>query len=406
MPVKENLDLFSDSPGAAPPAAQGVVALKIHAGAERLSAAQKRFNSLMASIEKTRAEIESMGRVRDARRPAHVAERSRLEAEAQALQMEMLGLLDQRLQAKGLTATQKRQTREILLSLYDQLAGQLGDAELAALAPLIARYRSADDLAALAEDEALAMEEAKAMFADMFGKELPADETLETPEDLMAALARQMQREQEADAARRETRKAKRKPSARALAAEQQQQDAQSALRTIYRQLAASLHPDREPDAAERERKTALMSEVNAAYERRDLTALLRMQLQIAQVDASQLAALADDKLKAMNRLLEEQKQALLQDRRRLAYELEVEFGLPQYTAWSERALLRAMHDQLEELRSLGEWMRTDLRVVQDEASFKSWLKEQVRAMKEMDREDAMLDAELAFLMGQGRGRR
>lgn len=401
--MEEKLDLFSDATVASRQCAQAVLALKIHGGPVQLTAAQKRFNSLLASIEKLRGEIEDIGRVLDARRPAHVAERGQLAAEAQALQIEMLGLLDQRLQAKGLTATQKRQTREILLNLYDQLAGQLGDVELAALAPLIARYRSADDVEALAEDEALAMEEAKAMFADLFGKELPADESLETPQDLMAALARQMQREQEAEAARREARKGRRKPSARALAAEQQQQDAQGALRTIYRQLAASLHPDREPDAAERERKTALMSEVNAAYGRRDLTALLRMQLQIAQVDASQLAALADDKLKAMNRLLEEQKQALLQDRRMLAYELEVEFGLPQYATWSEQALLRAMREQIEELKSLGEWMRGDLQVVQDEASFKGWLKEQVRAMKEMDREGAMLDAELAFLLGQGR---
>jgi len=404
--VKENLDLFSDSPGASLPAAQGVVALKIPAGSTRLSVAQKRFNSLMASIEKMRGEIESIGRVLDARRPAHVAERGRLAAEAQALQMEMLVLLDQRLQAKGLTATQKRQTREILLNLYDQLAGQLGDAELAALAPIIARYRSADDLAALAEDEALAMEEAKAMFADMFGTELPADEALETPEDLMAALARQMQREHEAEAARREVRKAKRKPSARALAAEQQQQDAQGALRTIYRQLAASLHPDREPDAAERQRKTALMSEVNAAYERRDLTALLRMQLQIAQVDTSQLAALADDKLKAMNRLLEEQKEALRHDRLQLAFELEADFGLPRHVAWSEQALLRAMREQIGELKSLAEWMRSDLQVAQDDARFKGWLKEQVRAMNEIDRDAALMDAELVFLMGQGRRRR
>lgn len=342
----------------------------------------------------------------DARRPAHLAERGRLAAEAQALQIEMLGLLDQRLQAKGLTSTQKRQTREILLNLYDQLAGQLSDADLATLAPLIARYRSAEDLAALAEDEALAMEEAKAMFAEMFGTELPAGDNLETPEDLMAALARQMQREHEAEAAQREARKARRKPSARALAAEQQQQDAQGALRTIYRQLAASLHPDREPDAAERERKTALMSEVNAAYERRDLTALLRMQLQIAQVDISQLAALADDKLKAMNRLLEEQKEALRQDRLRLACELEADFGLPSHLPWSEKALLRAMREQIEELKSLGEWMRTDLRVVQDEAGFKGWLKEQARAMKEMGREAALMDAELAFLLGQGRRQR
>lgn len=37
-------------------------------------------------------------------------------------------------------------------------------------------------------------------------------------------------------------------------------------LRNVFRQLASAVHPDRESDPDERDRKTALMSEANAAY--------------------------------------------------------------------------------------------------------------------------------------------
>ncbi|MFX4717623.1 molecular chaperone DnaJ, partial [Acinetobacter baumannii] len=80
---------------------------------------------------------------------------------------------------------------------------------------------------------------------------------------------------------------------------------------SIYRQLASALHPDREPDPVERERKSALMSQANAAYERGDLTALLQLQLQAAQVDEAHIAQMADDKLAALSLLLKDQVKTL-----------------------------------------------------------------------------------------------
>ena len=99
--------------------------------------------------------------------------------------------------------------------------------------------------------------------------------------------------------ARQAARRSRRPPSARQLKAQEQAQDAKAALRSIYRQLASALHPDREPDPVERERKSALMSQANAAYERGDLTALLQLQLQAEQVDEAHIAQMADDKLAA-----------------------------------------------------------------------------------------------------------
>ena len=46
-------------------------------------------------------------------------------------------------------------------------------------------------------------------------------------------------------------------------------------IREVYRKLAGALHPDRESDPQERERKTALMQRVNQAYAKNNLLQLL-----------------------------------------------------------------------------------------------------------------------------------
>ena len=91
------------------------------------------------------------------------------------------------------------------------------------------------------------------------------------------------------------------------MKAEQQGLDAGKMLKEIYRKLTSVLHPDREPDEAERKRKTALMSEVNKAYESGNLLKLLQLQLQVGKLDSLAAATLADEKLQLINLTLRQQ---------------------------------------------------------------------------------------------------
>lgn len=78
-------------------------------------------------------------------------------------------------------------------------------------------------------------------------------------------------------------------------------------MREVYRKLASALHPGREPDERQREAKTALMQRVNQAYEANDLLVLLELQLQIEQIDASQIANASEQRLKHYNKVLSDQ---------------------------------------------------------------------------------------------------
>ncbi len=186
---------------------------------------------------------------------------------------------------------------------------------------------------------------------------------------------------------KREAKKAKRAPNAREQAAEQKRLDAQSALRIIYRQLASALHPDRASDAADRDRKTALMKAVNTAYEHKDLTELLRVQLTVEQVDASKLAALSDEKLQAMCVLLAERHKALQEDIENQRMELAHTFGYTPHLRFREEDLTEANAYQQQARKDEAAFMRRDNDRVQDEKAFKAWLKEQTRMTKAMQRE-------------------
>jgi hypothetical protein len=91
----------------------------------------------------------------------------------------------------------------------------------------------------------------------------------------------------------RRQRKARQKPAAQQAEAQALAVDAETQLRTLFRQLASALHPDREPDPAERLRKTALMSEANTAYARKDLVTLMQIQLRAELADPAAVSRLA-----------------------------------------------------------------------------------------------------------------
>jgi hypothetical protein len=81
-------------------------------------------------------------------------------------------------------------------------------------------------------------------------------------------------------------------------------------LRTLYRKLASSIHPDREHDPDEKTRKTEAMQSLNTAYQSKDLLSLLKLHRQTLQTDAAD-AALAEDTLREYNALLKTQLKSL-----------------------------------------------------------------------------------------------
>ena len=376
--------------GARPATADGAQALRIVPGQNRLSPAQQRFNKLMGRVshlQHSQAALDAMV-LRWA--GPHRQTMAGLQAQAEQCMLEMLLFLHERLQRQGLTTAQRKNLREMVCSLIDQLEPQ-GHPQVVALVDL---YTDEQERALFEEDHQADLAELRAMMNQLAGRPIEGLDKVQDPEAMMALLMREMQQADQArqarSKARREARKAARGPSAREQQAAAAQQDARSALRTVFRQLASALHPDREPDPAARDHKTRLMSEANAAYERQDLSTLLRLQLQVAQISPESLARLADEKLAAMSLLLKEQVAALEADLRMAQARACQALGFAVSADTPEAIVARLVEDAQQEMREMLQAMRDDLQQVQDDHGLKRWLKDQKAMVKEHARMQAM----------------
>ena len=345
-----------------------------------LSATQHRYNALLARLEALSGQLERLQAWSDRHRHAHVQALYRATLQTRSLRQSLMLFLHEQLQGDALTAQQQRMARAQVRGLIGQL-GPFSDPQLQALADT---YRSDEDEEELAEEQALQAQRLREQIEAALGQPIHNPGQYQTPEAMMAAGIRQWQRQQQTDdarkAAKRSARKALKKPAAHQQA-QVQEADARSAIRTIFRQLASALHPDREPDAQERTRKTALMSEVNAAYDKNDLTTLLRLQMQAA-LSGSGASRLADDRLAGMCLLLKEQVAVLEGDLSQLEVRLTRELCVPVHAQRSEAAMTQALQDLQADQKHMADSLAADLQRIQNPVELKRWLKAQNRALK------------------------
>ena len=379
------------SPEAPQDAAVSLSALMVQPGDQApLTLAQQRFNALLARIEQLSGQIERLQAWSDRHRYAHIQALRESVQLAQAHRKSLLLFVHERLQTADFTERQQRMARGLVRGLIDHLAAS-ADPQVQALADL---YVSEEDTLEAAQEQAEAAQRLRERIEEALGQPIEKAGQYQTPEEMMQAGMRQWQRQQEADeqrkAAKRAARKAHKQAQKKSAAAEKgevppavlREADAKSAIRTVFRQLASALHPDREPDEQERLRKTALMSEVNAAYEKNELSTLLRLQMQVTQVNPQNATRMADAQLIAMASLLKEQVAALEDDLDALQSRLSRELCVPVRVDVDEAAMTQALQRIQADQRHNADSLAADLRRIQNDAELKRWLKEQWQLAK------------------------
>ena len=369
-----------------------VLTVGIQAHAE-LSPAQQRFNALLARVASLSAAIESLQHLSDTHRTQHLNQMATLRGQTDALCKQLLVFLHERVQSEAFTATHRRSASQVILALCKSL-GHTQDVEVQTIH---SAHHSEEDAQALADDARAGAAHAKKVFEALFGRTIQGDEEFDSVDAVFQAGLRQYHAEQDRLEEKRQARKAKKKPAARQEKDAQQKMDAKTALRTVYRQLASALHPDREPDEAERLRKTELMSAVNAAYDRQNLSELLTLQMQIAQIDSASLGRIADDKLNAMSLLLKEQVTALEKDHAQAEFEIQHVFGVSPSEHISPERFAQALMLKLRNKEHDVHALERDLQRIQNDAELKRWLKEQAQLAKQARAELSDLDRLLDY---------
>ena len=312
-------DLF----GFQPPPGTDAQSLKPKAGTAKASPLQREFDRLVGRIEAAQALLAAWQQ-----QPAAIlqAYNAKMEPAIRDLTDAQIGLIVQidallTSPPKGVRITARRRDAltSCLLDLVDTAMMHGADDTLIAIHD---RYSDTTAEQLVQEDEAEQKAQIIAVFEEFFGKGAIQQGPDESHDDfvaraqarLRAEMEAQERREEDARQQRAEKRAAKQdaKRRAKAPAAPHAEQTAveppkPDLLRTLYRRLASSIHPDREFDAQEKIRKTETMQGLNTAYQNKDLLSLLKLHKQTLQDDSAATDALAEDTLREYNGLLKKQ---------------------------------------------------------------------------------------------------
>jgi curved DNA-binding protein CbpA len=377
--MSQTPDLFADDPLPMPRSMLSLVA----SPGVKLSAAQKSFTQLVTDIAEEEQSLLMLANLQSQFRQQFAEQLNPLESERDKFNYEMVLLLDAQLARKSWTASQRATMQEILCALAEQLFDSPHGEKMKAI---FDRH----SVVTAAESFAIANEEITSEIEQLFGVNKHRDDgsarTIEEMIQEAKKLEDDLMRDHAAQIDARASAKRGGKKTARQEKAEQQAIDTAKLLKEIYRKLSSVIHPDREPDPAERARKTALMSELNQAYESKNLLKLLTLQQQFGKLDSAAVASQADDKLKLINHQLRQQLADLRGEHMQLEMQLRAEFLSDSYSPVSMRSLKMALLSTTAAMTHDLKTMKADLATIsKGDAPFKRWLNDQAALMQNED---------------------
>ncbi|MBB4126323.1 hypothetical protein GGR77_001613 [Xanthomonas translucens] len=353
----------------------------------RATPARKRFGALIERLERTRVQLRAWHEALPRWEQRFHEQVEPLLQARDAAQAQLLRELDAAHAAYKLSKRDRADLSELICQLAALLLQDGGDDEL---------KRIHDRHGPIGFEQGLA--ESEAMPTSLIGEEFGLTEEelrhVQSPEALYAQVQERLQAQQ-AHAAGRAQQRAKRRRAGAGKTAESVA-DPQQARRALYRNLVAALHPDREPDPQQRDRKTALMQRLNQAYRDDDLLTLLELQLEIGQLDQAAIAAMAEERIRDYNSMFATQLQQVEQELAQLVDDFMARYGL-----YEERrpqpqrldALLAQFKRQLQdEIRQCAE----DRAAVRQPDALKQWIKLERARMVERQIDDGRFD--VAFL--------
>ncbi len=380
------------------------VAVRIHGASAGtpLTAQQQKFNRHIERIAQQRKLLAQWQQAIADYHERQAREIVPLQNSLQALTVDLVLWLDTASDRKKLAKTDRRTLSEAITSRLAPLIDVVPDEAMRErLKEIYNRHSGSDYDAEAAEGHEIAREMAQAMVHDFFGVDLDLqDVDMDSPDELLRRLHEQIQASQAQAEQEREAQHATRarKPGARERKAQEAAAQATQSVREIYRKLASRLHPDRESDPAERERKTTLMQRVNEAYAANNLLDLLQLQLEVEQIDTAHIAGLSDERLRHYNRVLADQLEELQQEVRDQQLQFAMQSGLEPRPGLKPASLVRELRAHLQSLQYQSLQLRRELDVLRaDPAALKGWIKAERQRQKMQEALDAFDEPDLWF---------
>jgi hypothetical protein len=341
------------------------------AAAQPLSAAQALFQAQRAKIEACQlAQTQQQARLQDFER-RYFAAIQPFEQLQTKLQLQMAQYLDRRLDGKGLAKNIRTGIAELICAIAMQLQSD-DRSETALIAQaLLEKHQIVPEAGASGSLSDEIMAEINAMFGfDDTGQNSAQQREADKQARQTARKDAAANKAKQAD--KLAAKKTTPTPTPTATAT-----DANQSLRSVYRKLVSLLHPDREPDAAVRLHKTALMVQVNRAHENKDLLALLTIQWQVLETAPEAILQLEEEKLHHFNQLLAEQLQKLTAQLHEAESVFRHRFGVPHHQPLQEKILSRLLRERVADCKDHLLMVQEGFALIQDDVGLKYWVKSQ-----------------------------
>ncbi len=335
-----------------------------------LSKEQKQFNRLNSQITKEKEQLLNWQNKISEFKIIFAQELSPLQSQLDKLKIQLVYLLDEIYDNKIFTKNERKKMLYIIEEIAQALSGS--DEKVKAIYNKRGNNDFDEEQSAMND---IAIDQMKLMMSEQFNINLDHIEG-NNPEDFMREFTKQMQEKIEAD----ETKKANRKKTNKTIENEatttKKEQEISQSIKEVYRQLVKTLHPDREVDPVERERKTELMQKVNTAYNKNDLLALLQMQLEIEQIDQSSINSISVEKIKHYNAILKKQLQEVKQEIYFVRESFDMEFNIPMLAAISSPDwIIIQLKQDMKVIKKDITQLKNDLQIWMDNTKLKEYLK-------------------------------
>ncbi|WP_295522332.1 J domain-containing protein [uncultured Pseudacidovorax sp.] len=351
-------------------------------GAAPAASPRAAFAQLLADIETARTRLAEWQALAERLGAQYAREVAPLHDAYDALRAELVERLDA-LASSGERLSHPERMR--LHGLIAQLAGELEDTGHVARRTAMQRLRAyyAPDASEGSAGDAQVGRRVRSSGdapADHAEAHTPPDDDPATVADRAEAQARAAADQAEAA---RAAHRARRTRQAKERAAQAEARDTAVPLREVYRRLASQLHPDREPDPAERERKTTLMQRANRAYEAGQLLELLEIQQVLASAESSRLAQMNDEAIARYNRLLESQLADLQTQWRAGQLRLAAAFGLPSHPTLTAASFEADLRSRKHSLVAAQKGLQQFLRALEAPGALREWLRQESASERE-----------------------
>lgn len=330
---------------------------------KKMSAVQKKFNATVKKLEREKRLLGSWKKTSLEYERIRAEEYLPVVTEVRGLQEGLVYRFDEFYSRKSFSRRQKEKMAYFITEVCEDLL--IEDVENVGLKTLYAQYSGANYDALAEKNEALKKEMIRDILSNVLDIDIEDDEIDFDNLEEAAKKVKEKVKEQQAE-----------NNTGAKSNNEHEDKDVSASVKAVYRRLTASLHPDREQDPVERERKTELMQRVTTAYREKDLLQLLELQLEIEQIDQEHIDTLPQQTLAHYVTILERQLEEVSSEVERIVTIFRQMSNLDWYDKLTPKQALELFHNDIKEAEKDREELLTDLASLTSVKRFQHWLKE------------------------------